>query len=226
MRLLAIVLALSAPSWCADLLDAARNRQDRAELEKLAGQATAAAASAPRDAELSYQAALANSYVAEAAEQLRDRGAVKRFAEAGIAQAERAISLQPKTAEYHRILGTLYGQIAPVNLLAGLTYGKKAQSAIGKALELDPKSWRAYLSRGVGNYYVPSGLGGGIDIAIRDFQKTIELNPKSDEAYLWLGLALRKSNQNAEARKAFTKSLELNPARVWTKQQLDKTPAN
>jgi Flp pilus assembly protein TadD len=78
----------------------------------------------------------------------------------------------------------------------------------------------------VGNYYVPSGLGGGLDLAIRDFQKAIELNPKSDEAYLWLGLAMRKSNRNAEARKAFSKSLELNPNRVWTKQQLEKTPAN
>jgi tetratricopeptide (TPR) repeat protein len=69
-------------------------------------------------------------------------------------------------------------------------------------------------------------LGGGIDLAIRDFQKAIELNPKSDDAYLWLGLAMRKSNRNAEARKAFARSLELNPNRVWTKQQLEKTPAN
>src|SRR6185436_4519781 len=107
--------------------------------------------------------------------------------------------------------GTLYGQMAPVNVLAALTYGKKAQDAIGKALELDPKSPRAYISRGVGNYYLPAGFGGGIELATRDFQKAIELDPKSDEAYLWLGLALRKSNKNAEARKAFSKSLELNP---------------
>jgi len=47
-----------------------------------------------------------------------------------------------------------------------------------------------------------------------------------DDAYLWLGLAMRKANRNADARKAFTKSLELNPNRLWAKQQLDKTPAN
>jgi Flp pilus assembly protein TadD len=42
---------------------------------------------------------------------------------------------------------------------------------------------------------------------------------------LWLGLALRKSGRNGEARKAFARSLELNPRRVWAKQQLEKTPA-
>ena len=112
----------------------------------------------------------------------------------------------------------------PVNVLAAIGYGKKAQDAINRAIERDPKLAAAYVSRGVGNYYLPSAFGGGIDLAIRDFQKAIELNPKSDEAYLWLGLALRKSNRNADARKAFSKSLELNPNRVWTRQQLEKTP--
>jgi tetratricopeptide (TPR) repeat protein len=136
------------------------------------------------------------------------------------------VALKPDVAEYHRILGALYGQIVPVNLLAGLSYGKKSQDSIAKAIELDPKSSAAYLTRGIGNYYVPQGLGGGLDLAIKDFQKAIELNPKSDEAYLWLGLAMRKSNRNADARKALSKSLELNPNRVWTKQQIEKTPAN
>jgi tetratricopeptide (TPR) repeat protein len=129
-------------------------------------------------------------------------------------------------AEYHRLLGTLYGQIVPVNVLAGLSYGKKAQDSINKAIERDPKLSAAYISRGVGNYYLPAAFGGGIELAERDFRKAIELDPKSAEAYLWLGLAMRKSGRNADARKAFSKSLELNPNRVWTKQQLEKVPAN
>ena len=215
-----LALIVTAGAWAGEL-ETARDRQDRTALEKLAAQAEAAAGN---DAAASYRAALAYSYVAEVAEQARDRGGVKRAAESGIRLAERAVALKPDVAEHHRVLGTLYGQIVPVNVLAGLSYGKKAQEAIGKALERDPKSALAYISRGVGNYYLPAALGGGIDLAIRDFQKAIEMNPKSDEAYLWLGLAMRKANRNAEARKAFSKSLELNPNRVWTKQQLEKTP--
>jgi tetratricopeptide (TPR) repeat protein len=207
-------------------LEMARDREDRASLENLAAQAGAAAQKAETAADPQYRAAVAYSYLAEVAQELHDKGGVKRAAESGIRSAERAVALKPEVAEYRRILGTLYGQIVPVNLLLGLSYGKKSQDAIAKAIELDSKNAAAYVSRGVGNYYVPSSLGGGIDLAIRDFQKAIELNPKSDEAYLWLGLAMRKSNRNAEARKAFARSLELNPNRVWTKQQLEKTPAN
>jgi len=207
-------------------LEMARDREDRVSLEKLAEQSGAAAQKTETAADAQYRAAVAYSYLAEVAQELHDKGGVKRAAETGIRSAERAVALKPEVAEYRRILGTLYGQIVPVNLLLGLSYGKKSQDAIAKAIELDPKNAAAYVSRGVGNYYVPSSLGGGIDLAIRDFQKAIELNPKSDEAYLWLGLAMRKANRNAEARKAFSISLELNPNRLWTKQQLEKTPAN
>jgi len=72
---------------------------------------------------------------------------------------------------------------------------------------------------------MPQGLGGGPELAAKDFLKAAELDPQSAEAQLWLGLALRKENKNADARKAFQKAIELNPSRVWAKQQLEKTPA-
>ena len=43
---------------------------------------------------------------------------------------------------------------------------------------------------------------------------------------LWLGLSLRKAHRNADARQAFQKSMELNPRRIWAKEQLEKTPAS
>src|SRR5262249_9581595 len=136
----------------------------------------------------------------------------------------KALALKPENPEYYRVLGTLYGQ-AIVDLMSGLNYGPKAKDAINKAVEKAPKVSMMYVARGVGNYYVPSELGGGTKVAIPDFQKAIELDPKNAEAYLWLGLSLRKENRDAEARVAFAKALELNPNRVWVKQQLDKTPA-
>jgi tetratricopeptide (TPR) repeat protein len=226
MKTLFILAMMAGVAQAESDLEMARDRQDRAALEKLADQAGAAAQKPDADATVHYRAAVAYSYVAEVAQELHDKAAVKRAAEAGIHSAERAVALKPEMAEYRRILATLYGQIVPVNLLFALSYGKKSQDSIAKAIELDPKSSAAYVSRGVGYYYTPASFGGGLEPAIRDFQKAIELNPKSDEAYLWLGLALRKSNRNADARKAFAKSLELNPNRVWTKQQLEKTPAN
>ncbi len=50
------------------------------------------------------------------------------------------------------------------------------------------------------------------------------LDANSADAHLWLGIALRKLNRNAEARKEFERAAKLNPARIWAKQQLEKTP--
>lgn len=220
MVLSLLLAALAIPP----AFEAARNAQDRSALERLAGDHTAQAANS-NDAQVHYRAAVAQSYLAEVALELKDKGRARSAAEAGIKAAERAVALDPKTAENHRILGTLCGQVIPANVLAGLRYGRCALDEITKALELDPKSALAHVSRGVGNYYLPPTFGGGIDKALRDFKRATELDPKLAEAHLWMGIALRESNRNGEARAALKRAVELNPQRVWAKQQLEKTPA-
>ena len=206
-------------------LEQARDRQDRSALERMTSSYNAAAAKQANDPQAQYMLALAQSYLAEVATELRDRSGGRVAAETGIKAAEKAVSLKPTVAEHHRILGTLCGQVIPANVLAGLKYGRCALDSINKAIELDPKSAIAHVSRGVGNYYLPAAFGGGPDVALKDFQRAIQLDPKLAEAQLWLGITLRKLNRNTEARAAFTKSLQLNPDRIWTKQQLEKTPA-
>jgi tetratricopeptide (TPR) repeat protein len=206
-------------------LETLRDRQDRAGLERLIQQYGAQSQKQAGDAQAQYRLALAESYVAEIAIEQRDKSGARTHAEAGIKAAEKAVALQPKSAEFHRVLGTLCGQVIPANPLLGLRYGKCAQESVNKAVELDPKFALGYVSRGVGNYYLPKEFGGGVELAIRDFEKAIQLDPKSADAQLWLGIALRKAGRNAEARKALEKALQLNPNRLWAKQQLEKTPA-
>ncbi|MGD0296785.1 MAG: tetratricopeptide repeat protein [Bryobacteraceae bacterium] len=204
----------------------ARDRQDKAALEKVVGDLKPQAEKDPKDAVAQYRLALAESYSAEVAIETHDKAAAKNAAQAGIDAAERAVALKADSSEYQRILGTLCGQMISGMGLAGLKYGKCALTAVNKAIELDPKSSINYLSHGVGNYYLPAALGGGYELAIKDFRKAIELDGKNADAYLWLGVALRKVNQPEEAHKAIAKSVELNPNRIWAKQQLDKTPTN
>ncbi len=220
--LLVTVVAVGAAFDDSDLVKA-RDHQDRAALEKLAADARAASDKLPNDPGAQYRLALAQSYAAEVAIELHDKASAKNAAQGGMDAAGKAVSLKPDSAEYQRILGTLCGQMVSSSSLAGLKYGKCALESVNKAIELDPKSSMAYVSHGVGNYYLPPAFGGGIDVAVKDFRKAIELNPKNSDAWLWLGVALRKSNQAAEAQKAFERCLELNPNRVWAKQQLEKT---
>ena len=219
------VIAAGAGLDDADLIKA-RDHQDRAALEKLAGDARAAAEKQPNDPSTQYRLALAQSYAAEVAIELHDKSSAKSAAQGGMDAATKAVSLKPDSSEFQRILGTLCGQMVSSSSLAGLKYGKCALESVDKAIELDPKSSMAYVSHGVGNYYLPPAFGGGIDVAVKDFRKAIELNPKNADAWLWLGVALRRSNLAAEAQKAFERSLELNPSRVWAKQQLEKTPGS
>jgi tetratricopeptide (TPR) repeat protein len=205
-------------------LETARDQQDRATLQKMVAEYSAAAAKAPNNADAQYRVALAASYLAEVSIEQHDRKQGRQVAEQGIKAAEKAISLKPEVAEYYRVLATLCGQ-AITDVLSGLSYGPRARDAVDRAVEKAPKSSSVYVARGVGSYYLPSQLGGGAKQAIADFQKAIELDAKNAEAYLWLALSLRKENRNAEARQAFAKSLELNPNRIWAKEQLEKTPA-
>jgi tetratricopeptide (TPR) repeat protein len=203
-------------------LQSARDRQDQEALSKLAA-AAADAAQKANDPARFYAHALAESTLAEVALELRDKKTAAQAAERGIASADKAVAAKP-TSEHYRIQGTLCGQIIPANVLKGLRYGKCAQEAIAKAVELDPKSAEAYLSRAVGNYYLPTSFGGGADVALRDIDKSLSLNPNDADAWMWKGIVLRKANRNAEARSALEKALKQNPNRVWIKQQLDKTP--
>lgn len=216
----AVCVAAELPSE----LKKARDTQDRPALDRLAGAATASAQAKPNDANEQYSAALAELVRAEVAMEQKDKNAARAAAESGISAAQRAVALKPNSGEYHRILGTLCGQVIPANVLAGMKYGRCALDEVSKAIELEPKSGAAYLSRGVGNYYLPASFGGGADLALKDIEKSLELNPKDPDAWMWKGIVLRKLNRNPEARKALARSLELNSTRVWTRQQLEKTP--
>lgn len=87
-------------------LESARDRQDRAALSKLASGSP-------------YQIALAKSYLSEVALELRDKREARVAAEAGIVAAREALAADPNKAEYHRLLGTLCGQVIPADPLAG-----------------------------------------------------------------------------------------------------------
>jgi tetratricopeptide (TPR) repeat protein len=207
-------------------LRAARNRQDLAALDRNIAQCQQAAQANAQSADAQYRAALAYSYAAEVALELRDKKKSETYAEGGMDYARKAVSANGSNAESHRLLGELCGQVIPANPLMGsLKYGPCARDEINKALELDNKLALAYVSRGVGNFYLPAAMGGGIDLALKDLDKAISINPKLPEAYLWKGIALRKANRNAEARQALQQALQTEPNRVWIKQELDKTPA-
>lgn len=217
--LLFVLLAATAGTDSSSEMRRARNRQDRAALDQLIGKLKG-------QSDGNYDLALAYSYAAEVAMEQRDKRKAQDYAESGIPIAQKAIEQNPNDAKAHRVLGELCAQVIPANpLLGGLKYGQCARDEVNKAIQLDGKSALAYLSRGVGNYYLPASFGGGVEPALKDLDKAIALDPKLSEAYLWKGIALRKANRNAEAHQSIAKAVQLSPDWIWAKEQLEKTPA-
>ncbi len=203
----------------------ARDHQDLAALDQLIAQYKANLQAHPSWADAQYQLALAYSYAAEVAMEVHDKKRSEAYAEAGIDPARLAASWQAGDAEFHRLLGELCAQTIPANPFFGaMKYGQCARDEINKAIELDKKLALAYVSRGVGSYYLPQQIGGGTDVALRDIDEAISINPNLADAYLWKGVTLRKAGRNAEARQALERAMQLDPERVWTKEQLAKTP--
>ena len=224
-----LTLALSSLVLARDPVPAewrkARNTQDRAALERISGGTQAAANKSGNDANSQYRAALSESLRAEVLAEQKDKKASGAAAESGIRYAEKAVTLNPNNAEYHRLWGALCGQSIPASpLLFGLRYGHCAMDEVNKAIQLNPKSSMAWLSKGVGDSYLPASFGGDLEQALKDLEKAAQLDSGNADAWLWQGIVLRKLNRNAEARKAFEKSLALDSTRVWAKEQLDKTP--
>lgn len=224
--LCALATAAAASGVTAADLQKARDQQNLGALDSMIAQLKHAADAASQSAELQYRLALGYSYAAEVAMELHDRKKSESYAEAGMPPARRAVDENTGNAEYHRLLGEMCGQVIPASPLLGtLKYGPCAKEEIDKAIQLDGKLALAYVSRGVGNYYLPSSMGGGIDLALKDFNKAIELDPNLADAYLWKAVTLRKANRDLEARQAFQRALQLDPDRIWAKEQLGKTPA-
>ena len=206
-------------------LKQARDRQDLPALQKIIAQDEQAAKANDKSADAQYRLALANSYAAEVAMELRDKRKAEAFAEAGIDAAQKAVAANGSDAEYHRVLGGLCGQVIPASpVFGGMKYGQCAQQELNKAIQLNGNLALAYVSRGVGYTYLPASFGGGVDLALKDFNKAISLDPNLADAYLWKGVALRKVSRNAASRQAFQKALQLDPNRLFAKQELAKTP--
>lgn len=229
MRLAAGLCAAAVFAWAdvaiADLAKA-RDQQNVAALNSMIAELKRSAQANPRAGDAQYRLALAYSYAAEVTMELHDKKKSEAYAEAGMEPAKKAVEDDGGNAEYHRLLGEVCGQVIPASPLMGtLKYGPCARDEIEKAIQLDGKLALAYVSRGVGNYYLPNSMGGGIELALKDFDRAIALDPTLAEAYVWKGVSLRKANRDREAREAFQRALQLDPNRIWVKEQLEKTPA-
>ena len=159
-------------------------------------------------------------------------------AKQGLDEADRILEAlndrQPST-EALALHGAVLGQLIAVSgsqMIAGMRLGPKSGRLVDRAMELAPDNPRVWLIRGQSALHTPAMFGGGVDKALRDFRRSIELfaTPTSPppplpdwgrvDAYIWLGQALERGENWEEAKAAYLEALELSPAHPWVTQVL------
>jgi tetratricopeptide (TPR) repeat protein len=150
--------------------------------------------------------------------------------EAAIEPLERSNELEPMP-ETQALLASAIGQRIGSNPLRGMTMGPRADRWMQRAVQTDPENPRVWLLRGIGAIFKPRMFGGGLDRAEADLRKAIELFEQDDprppapawghgEAWIWLGQALVRQGNPAEARAAYLTALEHEPENAWLREVL------
>jgi tetratricopeptide (TPR) repeat protein len=159
-----------------------------------------------------YALARVQYYQAEAFAEHNNKKEAERALDDAIASAQRAVSINDKSADAHSLLADLYGRkISFGGFMAGARFGPKSDSENKTALALDPNNPRVHASLGRQYLHAPKMFGGDIDKAIAQFKQATELDPKADENFVWLSVAYRKKGDTASADKALQEALRLNP---------------
>lgn len=197
---------------------AARKARDRAAVEDLQKAVVTAKAEAEQKKSLQAYVKLAVFYtwLCEAAEDTQNDAVAKQAAEGGVAAAEKAVAIDPKSSEAHQLLGDLLNQLIPHVFGGGMKYGKRATDEMDRALELNPKNVDAYVSRAISYYYTPEAFGGSKTKAIDMLRKAIGIDASADSPHVWLAMFYLEDQKQADALQQIQLARDINPERAFT----------
>jgi tetratricopeptide (TPR) repeat protein len=129
--------------------------------------------------------------------------------EAGVNEISAAVRLDPKNAQAHLNLGSVYMQT---------NQELKARGEFEKAVELEP-----WFPEAQNNLGLVLAKNGALDEAIEHFRRASELSPGYVEAWFNLGLALRTANRLEDAVEAFRHAAKAAPDNAQVQYALGMT---
>ena len=156
----------------------------------------------------------------------------KHVLDDAVSHLKRATTMDGKLADAWVLLSGCYGQMMGMNPMRGMSLGPKANEAMEKAKNLDPKNPRVWMVSGTQDYFTPSMFGGDKEQALEKFKKAARLAEQESvqdplmpdwghaEAYTWIGVAHMNAERYKKARTAFETALKINPDYGWVKRVL------
>jgi hypothetical protein len=160
--------------------------------------------------------ALFQSWLCEVAEAHKDEKLLKQAATDGIAAAEKATALNPKSSDAHWLVGDLLGRLIPHVFGGGMRFGKRSTDELDKAIELDPRNAGACVSRAISYFYTPETFGGSRDKAFEMLRKAVAVDSQADTPHVWLAMFFLEAHQNRPALDEILRSRQINSNRAFT----------
>lgn len=196
----------------------ARHARDIGDYAGLRAQTALALAEAQKanTAEAWLWVAQLDNFACEAADVLHNDKDIIAAARDGVAAAQKAVALDPRSSDAHALLGNLQGQLIPHVFGGVIRYGVSAPQELDQAIKLDPSNVRACIWRGIGYMVAPSVFGGDKAKALALLQKAVSLDPNSDTAHLWLAQFYEQQGRHADALREIALARRLDPDRLLT----------
>ena len=145
--------------------------------------------------------------------------AVEADANAAIAEAEQAVTLDPDFAEAYVVIAQ--GCFAKIfDWAGGKQHDEKAFVALGRAIALNPALAEAYAARG--SLYYTRLHNFDVVSAVADYRRAISLNPNLAEAHHNLGAELTHVGLHDQAIEEFRTTLRLDPQNAGAKYRLGR----
>lgn len=208
-------------------MELGRQARDHADVEILQALiSTAHTEAAQQNSAAAYEKlAQLNLWLCEVGRDNDNGQLVKTSAQDGVDAANKAVALNDKSSEAHRLQGELLGEMIPHVFMGGMRYGPLSSKQLDRAIQLDPFNANAYVARGVNYFYTPPAFGGGHDKAIAMLKKAIEVDSTSDSAHLWLAHIHRENGNIDSSFEEITQARRINSERGFTNHLYEKITA-
>jgi tetratricopeptide (TPR) repeat protein len=166
-----------------------------------------------------------------------DKEMSQKYLESAKELIQKSIEGKDDFADSHALFTSILGMEIGFKPQLGMINGMKSAKEIEKAKKLAPENPRVYMIDGTGKLYTPAIFGGGVDKAIKLFEKSEELFKEeddrgiypdwgNDEVYVWLGNAYKEKGKDSTAIQYYKKALEVNPDCGWAKEMLKEFKQN
>ncbi len=146
--------------------------------------------------------------VPAAAKKLYEKGVAElrdKREQEGFNSLRQSLEIFPTYYDALDLLGTLYAVRGNMDK----SYFEASLILLGKAVEVNPKSFSSSFGLGFSQYHL-----GLVDQSISNLERAVNIYNKSIDGHLWLGIALRRGGKLERAEAALKQANELSKGRV------------